>query len=255
MLTINHSIKSPNFEARPNGTAISYVIIHYTEIPCDEAIQRLCNPELKVSCHYLINEEGVIYSLVDDRFKAWHAGKSYWRGGEKLNDYSIGIELVNSGKEPFTEQLIASLINLCTYLQNIHPIHRQNFIGHSDIAPDRKIDPGVFFPWQILFNAGFGIYPSISPNISAEQALYKFGDRGENISILQQRLRILGYNIEVTKEFDKQTSDVIRAFQSHFLPDLILKNGTIDDFFNLNMTYTWTINSQHILKDLIEAYK
>jgi N-acetylmuramoyl-L-alanine amidase len=252
MQEIIKTIRSPNFNNRPAGGNITHVIMHYAEIPFEEAVSRLCAPEIEVSSHYIISQDGIIYSLVDDNFKAWHAGKSFWQGRDKLNDCSIGIELDNSGKEPFSEELINALINLCHHLKQTYNIPSANFIGHSDIAPSRKIDPGIFFPWSKLHQNGFGIFPQSNIDKANDYILYKIGDNGQVVEDLQIKLKALGYNIEITKIYDLQTSGVIRAFQSHFYPEIIVKNGTIEDYFNLSKIYNWTMVSEQILKNLLE---
>lgn len=156
---------SPNFDERDPTAPLQYVILHYTGMPTrDEALERLCDPVAKVSAHYLIDEDGAVFRLVDESKRAWHAGKSFWKGLTNLNSASIGIELVNPGHEfgyrAFPAPQIAALKLL---LSDIFVRHRLNaefcLLGHSDIAPTRKTDPGELFPWQELAAAGFGVWP------------------------------------------------------------------------------------------------
>jgi len=205
------NIISPNFDERPEGCKPQFVILHYTEMLFDDAMDRLCDQNAKVSAHYLIKKTGEIYNLVPDQYRAWHAGKSYWKGLEKLNDHSIGIEMDNMGDEPFVKEQMDSCIALCHFLMKKHDISRENVIGHSDIAPDRKIDPGVFFDWQLLDRNGIGIpCKHHSKNHSKHHISHM------NMSAKQRYLQDMGYKIEVTNANDAQTQYVMRAFESHF---------------------------------------
>jgi N-acetylmuramoyl-L-alanine amidase len=150
---------SANYNDRPEGMAVDAIIIHYTGMPSlEDALSRLCSAESKVSAHYTISRTGDIYHHVDEEKRAWHAGVSFWRGRENVNDFSIGIELENPGHEfgyiPFTTEQIDALIYLCASIYSRHPIDPQNVVGHEDIAPNRKQDPGSLFPWDILTKHG-----------------------------------------------------------------------------------------------------
>ena len=144
---------SPNHDER--ALSVSMIVLHYTGMPDAEgAIARLTSPEAKVSDHYLVREDGEILRLVDEERRAWHAGKSYWRGVTDVNSASVGIEIVNPGHEfgyrPFPDEQIAALIPLVADIKDRHGIGRGNIVGHSDIAPARKEDPGELFPWPAL---------------------------------------------------------------------------------------------------------
>ena len=147
---------SPNYSKNIRPVQkIKFVIIHYTGMQSEiESVNRLKNPKHKVSCHYLINRKGKIIQMVKDRYIAWHAGKSKWKKFKNLNTYSLGIELVNKGHkfgyQTFSAKQIKSLIQLCKTLKKKYSIKKENFLGHSDIAPLRKIDPGEKFPWKEL---------------------------------------------------------------------------------------------------------
>jgi N-acetylmuramoyl-L-alanine amidase len=163
---------SPNQNARPGG--VDMLILHYTGMKtAAEALARLCDPAAEVSAHYMIDEDGTIYALVPEHRRAWHAGVSYWRGRENLNDVSIGIEIVNPGHEwgyrPFPERQIDALAELCRAILSRHPIPPENVVGHSDVAPDRKQDPGELFPWRHLAAQGIGVWPA-SEAVSGEGA-------------------------------------------------------------------------------------
>ena len=153
---------SPNFSKKIRNTkGIKFVIIHYTGMQSEiESIKRLINPNSKVSCHYLINRKGKIIQMVKDKNIAWHAGKSKWKKYVNLNNCSLGIELVNKGHrhryQSFTESQIISLLKLCKKLKKKYNLKKENFLGHSDVAPLRKIDPGEKFPWKRLSKFGFG---------------------------------------------------------------------------------------------------
>ena len=148
-------VASPNFdERRPN-----LVIIHHTsDDTVDEALRTLTAPERKVSSHYLISRNGEILQLVDERARAWHAGKSWWGGITDINSVSLGIELDNNGGEPFAEAQIDALLGLLEGIRQRYPIPSANFIGHADVAPTRKDDPSALFPWEQLAARGFGLW-------------------------------------------------------------------------------------------------
>ncbi|MGV2433126.1 MAG UNVERIFIED_CONTAM: N-acetylmuramoyl-L-alanine amidase [Rickettsiaceae bacterium] len=196
--------KSPNFAIDEKNRTISHIILHYTQMESDAALERLCSEEAGVSSHYFIHKNGDIYNLVEDKYIAWHAGVSYWKGLDKLNNHSIGIEIDNLGNEKFTDIQIDSVINLCKMLQSKYNIPSENIIGHSDIAPDRKLDPGIFFPWDLLLKNGLGIdiLPSqldaIAKSIehTAKQSTYNYGslrftcdENKETIQKIQQAIR------------------------------------------------------------------
>ena len=153
---------SPNYSKKARvKKEIKFVIIHYTGMQSEiESIKKLQNPTQKVSCHYLINRKGEIIRMVEDLNIAWHAGKSRWKKFLNLNKNSLGIELVNKGHrfgyQNFNTKQIASLIRLCKNLKKKYSIKRENFLGHSDIAPLRKIDPGEKFPWKKLSTHNLG---------------------------------------------------------------------------------------------------
>lgn len=155
---------SPNFNERPAGVAVDMIVLHYTGMKtAEDALKRLCNPNPyqpygRVSAHYTIDVNGDIYSHLHPRLRAWHAGVSRWAGRENINDYAIGIELVNKGHEhgyhDFPKAQIDALISLIQMLRQQYDISLENIVGHEDIAPDRKQDPGERFPWQSLVSEG-----------------------------------------------------------------------------------------------------
>ncbi|MCG8493726.1 MAG: N-acetylmuramoyl-L-alanine amidase [Sneathiellales bacterium] len=198
---------SPNFNERRDGKKPTLLVQHYTGMQSAEAaLERLCDKKAGVSSHYLIDEAGVIFQLVDEEKRAWHAGVGYWRGEEDLNSASIGIEIVNPGHEfgyqPFPEPQIRSVIHLSKAIVERHSIQPINVIGHSDLAPSRKQDPGELFPWAHLAEEGIGLWIS-----GIEAAPVPKAD-------VKEALKSLGYDLE-SNGFD----DVLLAFQRHWVPD------------------------------------
>ena len=182
---------SPNFDARkPN-----LVIIHHTtNETAEQALRTLTNPERKVSAHYLIGRDGTIVQLVEEASRAWHAGLSWWNGQTDINSASIGIELDNTGSEPFPDAQIDALLKLLAGIKLRHHIPTANFIGHADVAPTRKDDPSVFFPWSTLAQHGFGLwctppYPAAPENFDRSLALTAFGYDPRSPEAAQQAFR------------------------------------------------------------------
>lgn len=156
-MLLNTDYKSPNFDDRPEGANIDTIIIHAMGYKRDHALETLCHPNPEnhgpVSAHYLIDHDGTIYALVDEDKRAWHAGLSAWKDRENLNYCSIGIELLNHDYDfdaPFDERQIEALINLINDIKTRHPIKDELILGHDQIAPGRKTDPGPHFPWEKL---------------------------------------------------------------------------------------------------------
>ena len=150
---INHEAPSPNWDER--ALPVSMVVLHYTGMPdAKGALERMCDPAAKVSAHYMVGEDGTVTRMVLEGKRAWHAGRSYWRGITDVNSASVGIELVNPGHEwgyrPFPEAQMESLIPLLAGIIKRHDIPRANIVGHSDVAPARKQDPGELFEWDLL---------------------------------------------------------------------------------------------------------
>lgn len=208
--------ESPNYDDRPFKTEIDTIIIHYTGMPTtDEALARLSDSsetardQGRVSAHYLIDEEGKIFAMVDERDRAWHAGQSFFRGRKNLNDMSIGIELSNPGHayeyKPFPRMQLDALVELCASICKRHPIQRDFVLGHSDIAIGRKIDPGEKFNWRHLARAGIGWWPE------AEEVDYPMAQMYLGSSaVLRGALIKYGYNPSATTEL------MCQAFNRHF---------------------------------------
>ena len=211
---------SPNFDTR--ACAISQIILHYTDMTdCDAALARLCDAAAKVSAHYLIRRDGHIFHLVDEAARAWHAGVSYWRGEADINSASIGIELDHDGHkdgkmDAFPEVQMAALITLLQEVTAQYAIAPQNILGHSDIAPGRKIDPGEAFDWAALHKAGFGLWVD---NVKTEDVPpLATGSEDKAVAPLQKALAAIGYQITADGCYGPQTQVVISAFQRHFRP-------------------------------------
>ena len=154
------SFPSPNFGDRRGGATPSLVVIHYTAISCDAARARLCDPAAEVSAHWLISETGAVEALVDERHRAWHAGAGMWAGLDDINSHSIGIELANDGAQPFSEPQMAALETLLAGIMDRWSIPPHRVIGHSDMAPARKSDPGPHFDWRRLARQGLAVWPA-----------------------------------------------------------------------------------------------
>jgi len=243
-MQISREFQSPNYDIRSADGAIDFIILHYTEMLFEDALAKLCDPSAKVSCHYLIKEDGSVFQLVDDDMRAWHAGASYWQGRESLNDCSIGIEIDNLGDRPFAELQMKSCIELCKALMEKHEIARENVIGHSDIAPSRKLDPGIYFDWARLAEEGVGIngFPRAQMRGSPET----LASSPREVSHIQTNLSALGYKIEVTGKWDEQTNAVVRAFQAHFCPEAVFANG-LDFYRDMGSWYEWNESSERAL--------
>lgn len=220
---------SPNFGPRPEGTPIDMLVLHYTGMETAEAaLARLADPEAQVSAHYLIDEDGTVYTLVEESMRAWHAGLSHWRGDSDVNARSIGIELVNPGHEfgyrPFAEALMRSLVALAQDIVSRHGIPARNVVGHSDVAPERKQDPGELFDWSALAAAGIGLWPEKQRIVAPPET----GPFGEDVMIseAQRLLSLIGYDVSGTGREDAPTRAVLTAFQRRYRPGKI--NGRLD---------------------------
>ena len=191
-----------------------------------EAIARLRDPEAEVSSHYVIEEDGRVFQLVEEHRRAAHAGISVWRGREMLNDSSIGIEIVNPGHEwgyrIFPSAQIEALRGLCLGVMGRHPIPPSRVLGHSDVAPDRKQDPGELFPWETLARDGIGIWPHGVADLGQDDPLT---DRGQ-LASTRHALGRIGYAMEEDGDMDEKLATVLRAFQRHWRPEAV--NGKAD---------------------------
>jgi N-acetylmuramoyl-L-alanine amidase len=203
---------SPNLDERPGGVPIDMLVMHYTGMEtAAAALARLCDPGSKVSAHYLIDEDGAVYRLVQERMRAWHAGVSAWRGWTDINDRSIGIELVNPGHafgyRAFPDAQMAAAVDLSREIVARHGIPSRNVVGHSDVAPGRKMDPGELFNWTQLAAAGVGLWPKDS----------EIGIMDPNV--IADMLAKVGYEMS-------DPLAALKAFQRHFRPERV--TGRID---------------------------
>lgn len=218
-------LESSNHESR-DGQAVDMLVLHYTGMKsAASAMDKLINPASKVSAHYVIDELGQVFQLVEESQRAWHAGKSCWRGQTNINQRSIGIEIVNPGHEfgyrPFPDIQMQSVIALCQAILTRHKIPAQNVVGHSDVAPIRKQDPGELFDWEWLAREGIGLWASgFGENIS------------EARSLKPEALGNYGYDTT-------DMTAVIIAFQRHFRQK--------------NITGQWDSECAAILKTLLDS--
>ena len=220
---------SPNFsgEKRLNNS-IKMIIIHYTGMQSErESLDRLTDPKSKVSSHYAINQKGKIFRLVNDNQIAWHAGKSCWAQYKNLNKNSIGIELVNKGHQfgytNFKKRQLSSLIKICKSLIKKYKIKKRNIVGHSDIAPLRKIDPGEKFPWKQLANNKIGIWHNCKSSLLRQYRNIKILEKKDKIKFIKN-LNNIGYCFSTKKK--SFLVKIMKAFQRHYRPELI--NGRAD---------------------------
>lgn len=213
---------SPNFEPRPAAASIDILLLHYTGMESAEAaLARMCDPNAGVSAHYVVDEDGTIIRLVDEENRAWHAGEAFWAGATDINDRSIGVELVNPGHEfgyrPYPEPQMAALEDLARAILKRHAIPPARVLGHSDVAPQRKRDPGELFDWARLARAGVGLWPQVAEPEA---------DPAEPPTEARALLARFGYEIAPEGAWDEAARNVVAAFQRHFRPWRI--DGLID---------------------------
>ncbi len=212
---------SPNFGARRSG-GIDMIVLHYTGCPSAESAELwMCSPDSQVSAHYLVEEDGAIVQLVAEAARAWHAGAAYWAGEEDVNSRSIGIEIQNAGHEcgappPYPEVQMAAVEALVADIMRRHGIAPERVVGHSDVAPLRKADPGEHFPWARLAAAGLALPVPEAP--AGGEVLLREGDEGTVVRDAQQRLARVGYGVPVSGIYCGHTAAVVRAFQRRFRP-------------------------------------
>lgn len=215
-------LPSPNHDDRPEGMPIDTLILHYTGMQSAQAaVDRLRDPVAHVSSHYVVDEDGAVLRLVPEARRAFHAGISYWRGNEALNGRSIGIEIVNPGHEwgyrDFPVLQLSAVCDLCLGILSRHPIPQRNIIAHSDIAPDRKDDPGEKFDWEGLARNGVGLWPFDVPDLGSAPGLCDAAAlrdlRGDLIGI--------GYRVPPDGPMDAALETVLRAFQRHWRQEAV----------------------------------
>lgn len=217
---------SPNFNERK--FPLDMLVLHYTGMEDGpSALERMRDAAAEVSSHYMVDVDGTIYQLVDEEMRAWHAGRSGWQGDEDLNSRSIGIEIVNGGHNiplpdgslpPYAKVQIDAVIELSKSIIDRHGIPQDRVVGHSDIAPVRKEDPGEHFPWEELAERGVGYWPDIPTPEQVQEWAHQLGpltsdSPSDVIGVLQAQLQAIGFPIELTSELDDQTVFVLIAFQ------------------------------------------
>lgn len=222
---------SPNFDER-NGQDISMIILHYTGMKtAEEALARLTDEAVKVSSHYTVDEDGSIYQHADEEKRAWHAGVSSWQDQKDINAVSIGIEIVNPGHEfgyrAFPEVQVEAVKNLCRDIIGRHDI--EFTLAHSDIAPDRKEDPGELFPWKSFAKSGVGIWP----DDSVEDRV-----KGQGIDVMQA-LRDVGYHASKPEK-------MLVAFQRHYVPE-VFEAGTQGKVCSLTKGRLYALLAEHLI--------
>ena len=223
---------SPNFELKKRRkNQIQFLILHYTGMEKEtKAIKRLTNSKFKVSSHYFIKANGEIIVLVPDLYIAWHAGESYWKNFKYLNKNSIGIEISNPGHEynykNFSDKQIKSVLKLIKYLIKKYKIKSSNILGHSDIAPTRKKDPGEKFPWRLLAQKKIGVWHSI-PKITLKKNRLKLVDSKLEQYFFKKLLKI-GYVFKNSENLSKKNffNLIVKAFQRRYRQQVI--NGKVD---------------------------
>jgi N-acetylmuramoyl-L-alanine amidase len=216
---------SPNFNERKSPPDM--VVLHYTGMKsAAEALARMCDPVSQVSAHYMVDEDGQVHRLVPEERRAWHAGVSFWKGEADINGCSIGIEIVNPGHEfgysDFPPAQIDAVIGLLDQIRERWDIPDHRILGHSDIAPARKQDPGERFPWAELAAHGHGLW--VTPDLPPEGTMgppLGLGETGLGVFSLQSALGKLGYNILAGGPYDAETATIVTAFQRHWLPEQI----------------------------------
>ncbi len=212
---------SPNFDARTAPPDM--VVLHYTGMVSGEAaLERLREPESKVSAHWMVEEDGRVFALVPEERRAWHAGVSFWKGERDVNAVSVGVEIVNPGHEhgyrPFPPAQVEAVAALLDGMRARWSIPDARVLGHSDVAVGRKIDPGERFPWADLARRGHGLWVEPPPSPGAPLAE---GEEGVGVFALQAGLTRLGYDAAPTGRFDGDTREIVEAFQRHWRPSQV----------------------------------
>jgi N-acetylmuramoyl-L-alanine amidase len=213
---------SPNHGERKLGAKPDMIVLHYTGMPDTEAaLTKLCSAGSEVSTHYVVMENGHIVQCVAEARRAWHAGAAVWQGESDINSCSIGIEITNPGHShgypDFPKRQIAAVTTLCRSIFTRYRIPAWRVLGHSDVAPTRKQDPGEKFPWRVLHDSGIGLWVKPAPVVEGGP-LFVFGENDPAIAEIQLLLGKYGYDVPASGNFDGTTRHVIAAFQRHFRP-------------------------------------
>jgi N-acetylmuramoyl-L-alanine amidase len=211
---------SPNHGERKQDAKPDMIVLHYTGMPdAKAALAKLCTAGTEVSAHYLVMDDGHIVQCVPEARRAWHAGTASWAGEADINSCSIGIEIANPGHDhgypDFPKRQIAAVTALCRSILTRYRIPAHRVLGHSDVAPTRKKDPGEKFPWRLLHESGIGLWVKPAPIVSGG-SVFVLGENDPAITDMQALLGKYGYGISTSGHFDGATRDVIAAFQRHF---------------------------------------
>ncbi len=233
------SVPSPNHGERAGGRSPDMIILHYTGMEtAASALNWLCREESQVSCHYFVHEDGRIDQLVSENRRAWHAGRSSWKGETDINSASIGVEIANPGHPgglpDFPVAQIEAVAELCRNCGDRWSIAPERVLAHSDVAPIRKVDPGEKFPWKWLHQQGVGHW--VEPTEIRGGRFFQRGDEGQPVEALQSMLSLYGYATEITGIFNDKTEGDVAAFQRHFRQaqvDGIADMSTIDTLHRL----------------------
>ncbi len=223
-------LNSPNHGERRGRGRPDCLILHYTGMPTGEsALRRLLDPASEVSAHYFVWEDGAIDQLVAESARAWHAGNGFWKGEIDLNSASIGVEIVNPGHDggspPFPDRQIEATIELVRDVCAHWSIPPERVLAHSDIAPMRKRDPGEAFPWERLWRAGVAQWTTPAPLSGGP--LFAPEEESPRVRALQTMLALYGYGVEISGVYDRQTRQVVTAFQRRFRPEKV--DGEADE--------------------------
>ena len=213
---------SPNHGERKFNAKPDMIVLHYTGMRDTEAaLVKLCSAGSEVSTHYVVMEDGYIVQCVPETRRAWHAGAAVWEGESDINSCSIGIEIANPGHShgypDFPKRQIAAVTALCRSIFTRYRIPAWRVLGHSDVAPARKQDPGEKFPWRLLSDSGIGLWVRPAPIVPGGP-VFVLGESDPAIADMQALLGQYGYNVPASGDFDGATHDVIAAFQRHFRP-------------------------------------
>ena len=215
---------SPNIEPRNKGRKPDLLLLHYTGMEsATGALAWLTSPDSKVSCHYLVDEDGRITQMVTEAMRAWHAGMANWAGEDDINSCSIGIEIHNPGHEfgypDFPDAQMKAVVALCRDILGRNDIPPQRVLAHSDVAPARKSDPGEKFDWSRLAKAGIGLWVAPEPVGSNDGPEPR--DESEDVRSLQAALKSLGFGLEASGVYDHATRSAVCAFQRHWRPERV----------------------------------
>jgi len=237
---------SPNFGDRRDGRPVDLLLLHYTGMETGQGAEDwLCDPRSEVSCHYIVHEDGRVVQMVPEEKRAWHAGRSFWKGETDINSCSVGIEIVNGGHEfglpGYPDRQIDAVIAVSRGIVVRHGIAPERVLAHSDVAPGRKRDPGELFPWRRLAQQGIGHWVEPSPSVGGR--FFAQGDSGQPVEALQSMLALYGYRAAITGVFDENTAADVAAFQRHFRP------GRVDGVADIS-----TIDTLHRLLAALPAY-